>query len=54
MGKVRYVCAECGSSDIQVKTWVDPNTGEIVDIDYDNECWCDNCFKHTQLKEIIE
>lgn len=51
--KHRYVCSECGSSNIQIQAWVDANTNEYVSDLYDNgECWCENCKKHTKLKEV--
>lgn len=50
----RYVCSECGSPNIQVQAWVNANTNEYVDDITDNnaECWCENCDKHTKLKEV--
>lgn len=49
----RYVCSECGSTNIQVQAWVNANTHEYVDDIIDNaECWCEDCGKHTKLKEV--
>lgn len=49
----RYVCSECGSPNIQVQAWVNANTNEYVDDITDNaECWCEDCMKHTKLKEV--
>lgn len=49
----RYVCSECGSPNIQVQAWVNANTNEYIDnITDDAECWCENCMKHTKLKEV--
>ena len=49
----RYVCSECGSPNIQVQAWVNANTNEHVDDITDNaECWCEDCGKHTKLKEV--
>ena len=49
----RYVCSECGSTNIQVQAWVNANTNEYVDDITDNaECWCEDCGKHTKLKEV--
>lgn len=52
--KHRYVCSECGSPNIQVQAWVNANTHEYADVIIDgvNECWCENCNKHTKIKEI--
>lgn len=49
----RYVCSECGSTNIQVQAWVNANTNECVSDLYDSgECWCEDCGKHTKLKEV--
>lgn len=49
----RYVCSECGSPNIQVQAWVNANTNEYVDdIGDSTECWCEDCDKHTKLKEV--
>lgn len=49
----RYICSECGSPNIQVQAWVNANTNEYVDDITDNaECWCEDCGKHTKLKEV--
>lgn len=51
--KPTYCCSDCGSTDIQVRAWVDANTKEYVDdLDYNGECWCDKCANHTKIKEI--
>ena len=41
----KYVCKTCGSSDILVQMWVDPNTLEIDSwvADGDEQCYCYNC-----------
>ena len=42
------VCDECGSREIQMMAWVDPNTLEYVssiDADADDQ-WCDACQEH--------
>lgn len=43
MGK--YVCKKCGSVDITIRKWVNPNTNYIstVKCDDSDECWCDDC-----------
>lgn len=49
----RYVCSECGSPNIQIQAWVNANTSEYVsDLYGSGECWCENCEKHTKLKEV--
>lgn len=52
-----YVCKECGSANIEVKAWVNPNTREITEVDpcmnIDNECYCNNCECNRSYKEEI-
>ena len=51
--KHRYVCSECGSPNVQVPAWVNANTNEYVsDLYNSGECWCEDCMKHTKLKEV--
>lgn len=53
-------CSECGSSDVQVQAWVDPNTKEFHG--YVNapcfleeeDCWCENCQAHVELCTLKE
>ena len=41
----------CGSPNIQV--WANASTNEYADGITDNsECWCEDCGKHTKLKEV--
>lgn len=43
----------CGGTNIQVQAWVDANTDRYIsDISDDVECWCEDCMKHTKLKEV--
>lgn len=50
--EIKYVCNECGGSNIQIEAYIDPNTNEYIsDIDT-NECWCENCKKQTRIKEL--
>lgn len=49
----RYVCSECGSPNVQIQAWVNANTNEYVsDLYGSGGCWCENCEKHTKLKEV--
>ena len=46
------VCAECGSPNVQIKMWVNPNTNEIGDGVSDGESddnWCCDCERHPNL-----
>lgn len=51
-------CANCGSSDIEMTMWVNPNTGErgcyIPDRLEDGTCWCKNCKEYTYLLTLKE
>ncbi len=54
MAKYIFRCKECGSTDIQILAWVNPNTDEIVDDEVsDGKCWCERCGKH-QRYECVE
>jgi hypothetical protein len=52
----KYVCAECQSEEVQIRSWTNANTGQWIsdcsegDIE-DN--WCEICEKHVHFK-IIE
>ncbi len=45
------VCKECKSEEVELKTWVNPNTNEIGDIVSADVCdtWCRHCMKHVEL-----
>ena len=52
-------CKKCGSADVEVHTWVNPNTEEcsaLSDLDNvisdDEDCWCKECEDNIEL--IIE
>ena len=44
-----YKCKECGSTEIKMKFWCNPNTMTIdfIDTDKDKECFCSNCKRIT-------
>ena len=51
-------CADCGSSEGEMKMWVNPNTG-ISGAAYsdrldEENCWCDCCKRHVQLLTLEE
>ena len=53
--KYVYKCQECGSENIQVKMWVNPNTNEVVDDECAEElCWCEECEAHQGFNCIIQ
>lgn len=48
----RYVCSVCGGTSIQVQAWVDANTHKYIsDIHDDIECWCEDCMRHTEMRD---
>lgn len=48
-------CAECGSTSIQVRAWIDPNTNEYIsDCEDDNNCWCEDCEEHTTMRTLSQ
>ena len=51
-------CADCGSSDVEMTMWVNPNTGEISGESSDRfeeeDCWCKNCTEHVRLLTLEE
>ena len=54
-----YVCAECGSPEVELKAWVNANTNEFMstaDDDYYDR-WCNQCednIDYCNKKEYIE
>lgn len=53
LDRPRYCCSECGGTNVQTQAWVDSNTNEYIeDITEDDECWCEDCMKHTKLREV--
>lgn len=50
------VCERCGSREIQMMAWVDPNTSECtstIDADSDDR-WCDTCQEHVWFCSLAE
>ena len=50
------VCQECGSREIQMMAWVDPNTlkyASSIDADSDDQ-WCDACQEHVWFCSLEE
>lgn len=57
-GLHKMYCSQCGSSDVDIRVWVNPNTHtitqdplEVTDIE---DCWCNNCEEHTEIKTLEE
>ena len=47
-------CEECGSTDVEMRMWVNPNTEEIDGDCDDDDCWCCNCQEHVKLLTLPE
>lgn len=52
-------CADCGSSEVEMKMWVDPNTNSIVSTDCSDppeieDCWCNSCEEYVRLLTLEE
>lgn len=47
------ICGKCGSTNIQVRAWVDANTHEFAgEIDeFSDSCWCEDCQDETFMLE---
>lgn len=49
--KIVYTCQNCGSEDVEVKAWWDPNKGklsEIIEEDLDLG-WCKYCDDNQEM-----
>lgn len=53
-----FYCPVCGSTNVQVKAWVDANTDKFCsDIDSSvdiEDTWCENCDDHNGLVTLKE
>lgn len=51
-------CSECGSSSVEIRMWVNPNTNTIgtacSDISEEADNRCSNCEKHAELLTLQE
>ena len=51
-------CADCGSSNVETKMWVNPNTGEIDYSSFDRleeeDNWCHSCCGNVRLLTLEE
>lgn len=48
MAKYIFICKKCGSTDIQIRCDINPNTNEILNSFEELQCWCNNCKKISQ------
>lgn len=42
-------CKECGSTDIEQKYWVNPNTMEVGEWCEEDDCWCNDCEDYSRV-----
>lgn len=47
----KFVCKNCGSENVEIKAWVNPNTNEcnqthFIDEVEDEDTWCTDCETH--------
>lgn len=54
LGAPKYCCSICGGTNIQIQAWIDPITNRYIEGTEDDECWCENCGKHTKIKLVNE
>jgi hypothetical protein len=47
--KAVYLCPHCGSDNVEMKSWVNPNTDEIKDSDTGDDDYCNDCQQHGEL-----
>ncbi len=51
-------CSECGSTDVQVKLWANPNSKDLdlqsIPLSYltEEHCYCNDCHKEVALKRL--
>lgn len=53
----KLYCNKCGSSNVQLEAWINPNTNEIIDVYSSGQEWCDDCEEETVLltrEELFE
>ena len=53
----KYVCKCCGSENIQIRQWTNPNTNEQFEWCEDEnyrECWCEVCQDITEWEQVEE
>lgn len=51
-------CSECGSSSVEIRMWVNPNTKAVGDRCSDSteeeDNWCKACEEHVELLTLIQ
>ena len=44
-----WLCGSCGSDNVEIKNWVNPNTGEVGTDCEDDLAYCQDCETHSEL-----
>ena len=53
--KTKTVCANCGSTNVEVRVWEHQETGELSGATgEDNDTWCNECEGHHGIKIVEE
>ena len=54
--KIKFTCGDCGSSQVEVKKWVDLNTDEVGDCvgEHQHDYWCNVCQENLSNDNLIE
>ena len=59
--KTQYCCSNCGSTNVEVRCWINPNELEEVDFStletgFEEDYWCNDCEEHyfIEEKEVFE
>ena len=49
--KIVFLCSNCGSDNVEMKAWVNPNTDDIGDTisSEDEDCYCNDCDGNHEL-----
>lgn len=52
LDKPVFCCGKCRGTNVQIQAWIDPNTNKYIDDICNDECWCEDCQEHTELKTL--
>lgn len=51
--KCVMICSHCGSDNVQLKAWVNPNkNNEFIDLSEDEIGWCNDCDLHAVIDSV--
>lgn len=48
----KFKCLVCGSTNVQIQAWINPNTKEYIESCGDDEGWCEDCEDMMPLMEF--